>query len=114
MNEKIVRHLRDDLGLDEADIPAIYASFLGTLEECANNLRAAANPPDYTAIRAATHTIIGFSRNVGAIDLGDAATALNAAAHAADAAACACGISESCELCDQYRSEASAVGIQTP
>lgn len=110
MNEKIVRHLRDDLGLDEADIPAIYDSFLGTLADCADKLRAAADPPDYAAIRAATHTIIGFSRNVGALDLGDAATALNAAAHAGDAAACQYGISEIRELCDQYRSEADSAG----
>ena len=114
MKAEIVSHLRDVLGLDEADIPAIYESFLGTLTECADKLRGSLDPPDYLTIRAATHTIIGFARNVGAMDLGDAATALNAAAHAADAAACSVGVSEILALRDRYVAEAAADGLSTP
>ena len=48
------------------------------------------------------------------MDLGDAATALNAAAHAADAAACSVGVSEILALRDRYVAEAAADGLSTP
>ncbi len=106
MKEDVVRHLREAVGLAPEEIPALYASFLRTLDGCLDTLRAAGDPPSFTAVRAATHAMMGFARNVGAADLGDAALALNAAAHAADAAACRCGIREIESLCAAYRDEA--------
>lgn len=103
MKEDVVRHLRETLGLPPEEIPAFYETFLRTLDECLASLRAAGDPPSFAAVRAATHTLMGFARNVGAADLGDAALALNAAAHAADADACRCGIREIESLCGAYR-----------
>ena len=105
MNARIVNHIRNVLGIGEEDIPVIYDSFLATFSECVEKLRAAVDPPDYLAIRAATHMIVGFARTVGAEDLGEAAAALNAAAHAADPGACACGVAEICEYYDRYTAD---------
>lgn len=113
MNEQIVNHIRNVLGIGEEDVPVIYESFLTTFSECVDKLRAAVDPPDFLAIRAATHMIVGFARNVGAEDLGEAAAALNAAAHAADARACACGVAEICEFYDRYTAD-DAVGATEP
>lgn len=106
MNENVVRHLRDALGLEPEEIPELYGTFLRTFAECLGRLRAAADPPDFIAIRGATHTLMGFARNVGAADLGDAALALNAAAHAADPGACALGVREIEELYQRYQAGA--------
>jgi len=103
MKENVVRHLRDGLGLGPEEIADIYGVFLHTLSQCLDQLRAAGDPPDFLAVRAATHTLKGFARNVGAADLGDAALALNAAAHAGDAEACRCGIRDVESICNEYR-----------
>ncbi len=108
MREDVVHHLRDVVGLDPSEIPGIYGIFLKTLADSLVGLRAAADPVDFRAIRSATHLLMGFSRNVGAADLGDAARALNAAAHAAEAEACRIGIREIEELCATYRDDALA------
>ena len=112
MKENVVRHLREVVGLESDEIPAVYGEFLKAIEECLAGLRAAADPVDFRGVRAATHLLMGFSRNVGAGDLGDAAHALNAAAHAADAAACRIGIREIEELCDAYRDDAAGATPQ--
>ena len=103
MNENVVRHLRDVLGLEPDEITDIYGIFQRSLSECLGALRAASDPVDFRAIRAATHTLMGFARNAGAADLGEAAHALNAAAHAADADACLLGIREIETLAGAYR-----------
>ena len=108
MNGNVVRHLREGLGVGPEEIPALYATFLRTFGECVERLRAAAGAPDYFAIRGATHALMGFARNVGAADLGDAALALNAAAHAADPRACALGVREIGELYQRYQEGAPA------
>lgn len=103
MRENVVRHLRDNVGLDLGEIPGVYEIFLQTVSKCIADLRAASDPVDFRAIRAVTHTMMGFARNTGAADLGDAAHALNAAAHEADAEACLCGIHEIEALAETYR-----------
>ena len=103
MNPNVVHHFKEVLGLSEEEVPALYDTFVRTLRECLDQLRAADGPePDYLAIRRATHTLMGFSRNAGASDIGDAAQALNAAAHAADPTACSFGIHDIAELCANY------------
>ena len=106
MRENVVRHLREVVGLDDSEIPGVYGIFLKTLGESLDGLRAATDPIDFRAIRSATHLLMGFARNVGAADLGDAARALNAAAHAAEAEACRLGIREIEEICAAYRDDA--------
>jgi len=106
MRENVVRHLREVVGLDDSEIPGVYGIFLRTLAECLDGLRAAASPVDFRAIRSATHTLMGFARNVGAADLGDVARSLNAAAHDSDEEACRLGIREIEEICAAYRDDA--------
>lgn len=105
MKENVVRHLRDAIGLGPDDIPAVYGEFLKTLGKSLDDLRRASDPIDFLGVRAATHTLMGFSHNVGATDLGDAAKALNAAAHDANAEACLVGIREIEAICDTYRDD---------
>lgn len=103
MHPNVVHHFQEVLGLSEEEVPALYDTFVHTLRDCLEQLRAADGPePDYLAIRRATHTLMGFSRNAGASDIGDAAQALNAAAHAADPAACSLGIKDIADLCNKY------------
>ena len=93
MKQNVVDHFLNVLHLPPEEVPALYDTFLRTLDECLAQLHAADGPaPDYLAIRRATHTLMGFARNVGAADLGDAAQALNGAAHAASPSACSLGI----------------------
>ena len=113
MTDDVLRHMRDALHLGDDEIPVFYGMFLRTFESAVEGLRGAfANPsrPDFLAIRSATHSLVGFSRNIGAVDLGDAAKALNAAAHAGDAAACALGASDIEELYRHYRDGAPNPG----
>ena len=104
MKQNIIDYLTSELGLPVEAVPEFYDTFLNSLAECLGQLREADGPtPDYLAIRRATHTIKGFARNVGANDLGDAAVALNAAAHAADAPACSLGIRDIESMYIAYR-----------
>ncbi len=105
MKSNVVKHFLEVLHLTPEEVPELYGTFLRTLGESLVQLHAADGPqPDYLAIRRATHTLMGFAKNVGATDLGDAALALTAAAHAADAAACSLGIQDIQTLSDAYRS----------
>ena len=114
MKENVVRHLREAVGVEPGEVPEIYGIFLKSIFECLDGLHAAADPVDFRAVRSATHLLMGFSRNVGAADLGDAAQALNAAAHAADAEACRIGIREVEALCNAYRDDAPDAAPPTP
>lgn len=106
MNENIVSHLRDVIGLEPDEIADVYGIFLRSLSECLDRLHAASAPVDFLAVRAVTHNLMGFARNVGAAELGEAALALNTSAHAADAEACLLGIREIEALCASYRDDA--------
>ena len=106
MKQNVVDHFLTALHLTPEEVPGLYATFIRALGECLDQLRAAdGNPPDFLAIRRATHTLLGFARNVGAIDLGDAALALNAAAHTSDAAACSLGIRDIESIYSKYRDD---------
>ena len=57
---------------------------------------------------------MGFALNIGASDLGDAARALNAAAHDTDEEACRLGIRKIEELCAAYRDDALLERLPAP
>ena len=114
MKENVVRHLREAVGVEPDEVPAVYGDFIKALDEGIAGLHAAVDPVDFRGIRSATHLLMGFARNVGAADLGDAAHALNAAAHAADADACRIGIREVEALCNAYRDDAPDAAPPTP
>lgn len=107
MKQDIARHIRETfpVPIDDSDLASLLADFMFSFTACADELRALPATPDYLAVRRVTHTIKGFAENVGATDLSDLSSALNAAAKAADPAACAEYVSEILALHDRYLQE---------
>ena len=104
MKADLERALRDTLPvpLSDEEVHEILSTFMDSFTECANQLRGLTDGTDFLAIRRITHALKGFSSNVGAHDLNALALALNAAAHAADPAACASHIRDILELHARY------------
>ena len=88
MKQDIANYLVNELGLTEADVPELYESFLGSFAECIKDIRALSSFSDFMEIRRITHTLIGFSQNVGANDLFEASRDLNLCAKAEDVPGC--------------------------
>lgn len=107
MKQDIVRHLRETfpVQLSDEDLAALLADFMASFSACADALRSLPSPTDFLAIRRVTHTIKGFSENVGANDLSTLSSALNAAAKATDSALCAVYIAEILALHGRYLQE---------
>jgi TPR repeat protein len=101
MKQDVIDFFTNELGLEPDDIGPLYESFVGSFGEVARDLRNA-SPTDETELRRITHAIIGFSQNVGALDLFEAAKTLNAAAKAGDASACHAGMARILALYDDY------------
>lgn len=75
----IVNHLKDMLELPDEEIPEFIDTFLVSLDDCCEQLKTEMENPDFSAIRIITHTLSGFTANMGAEDLLAAAKELNAA-----------------------------------
>ncbi len=108
MLDDVKNHFRTELGLPDELIGEFVDAFLDSFDNTAAELRdiLAASEVDFLAVRRATHTIKGFAQTSGARDLEEAALALNASAHAADAAACRDGARTILDLHARYRAEA--------
>ena len=102
MKEDVYRFFLEDLGLGHDDAEPLYESFLESFAETVAELRDA-RADDEAALRRITHSIIGFSQNVGAGDLLEAARRLNAAAKAGDAEACTKGAADIVALYEAYK-----------
>lgn len=101
MKKDVYEFFLNDLGLGMEDADPLYQTFLESFGEIASELRQT-RPDDEMALRRITHSIIGFSQNVGANDLFEAAMRLNAAAKAGDVPACSSGAEEILALYDAY------------
>lgn len=101
MKQDVFDYLRNDLGLDEGDAAPLYEAFVESFNQTVGDLRAT-DPSDFDGIRRVTHAIIGFSQNLGAKDLFEAAKTLNASAHACNTASCEKGIAAIFALHDAY------------
>ena len=101
MKNDVLAFFRDDLGLGDDEAAPLYQSFMESFGDIVRDLRVAADS-DFMELRRITHAIIGFSQNVGAIDLFEAAKSLNASAKAADTAACHTGAEQIISLYDAY------------
>ena len=88
MKQDIANYLVSELGLTEEDVPDLYESFLGSFAECVKDIHALPDFSNFMEIRRITHTLIGFSQNVGATDLYEASRALNLCAKAEDVPGC--------------------------
>lgn len=110
MKQDIVRHLRETfpVPLSDDDLAALLADFMASFSACADSLRSLPSPTDFLAIRRVTHTLKGFSENVGATDLSSLATALNTAAKATDSSVCSVYIAEILALYERYLQEADS------
>ncbi len=105
MKQDIANYLVSELGLSEADVPELYESFLSSYAECIKDIRALSSFSNFMEIRRITHTLIGFSQNVGATDLFEVSRALNSCAHAEDPAACEKAAQAIVDLYDKYMAE---------
>ena len=96
MKADLERNLRETLPvpLTDEEVHEILSTFMDSFTKCADELRGISDGTDFEAIRRITHSLKGFSANIGAHDLHALALTLNAAAHAADPAACASHIRE--------------------
>ena len=101
MKKDVLDFLRDELGLEPDEVGPLYESFMDSFVEIANELRSMSRD-DVPGLRRVTHSIIGFSQNVGAIDLYEAAKELNAAAKSDDLDARDAGMAKIAALYDAY------------
>ena len=101
MKKDVLDYLRNNIGLDEDEAKPLYDAFLESFDTTVEDLRST-EPSDFAGIRRVTHAIIGFSQNLGAQDLFDAAKALNASAHAMNETACKAGMEAILDLHDAY------------
>ncbi len=105
MKKDVIDYLVTAMGLTMEDTPELYESFIGSFADCVGDLRAMPDYTDFMAIRRVTHTLIGFSQNVGAQDLFEAARALNLCAKAEDSDGCARAAQAIFDLYAAYRAE---------
>ena len=108
----VKNHLMASLGLPEEMLGEFVDSFMSSFDETAEKLKPFAEgaAPDWMEIRRITHTVKGYSDGVGATDLRALSDALNAAAHAQDAAACRSGAQAIRDLHARYAAERAAAG----
>lgn len=102
----IVKHLKDMLELSDEEIPEFIDTFLVSLDDCCEQLKTEVENPDFAAIRITTHTLSGFTANMGAEDLLAATKELNAAAKIPDAELCRKGIATILALREEYHRQA--------
>ena len=108
MLSDVKNHLMTSLGLPEEMLTDFVDSFLQSFDESVAALKPFADgsaAPDWMTIRRITHTIKGYADGVGAMDLRALSDALNAAAHAEDAAACRSGAQAILDLRARYAAE---------
>ena len=105
MKQDIATYLVNELGLSEEDVPELYESFIDSFADCVKDIRALSSFSDFMEIRRITHTLIGFSQNVGATDLYEVSRALNSCAHAEDPAACEKAAQDIIDLYDRFIAE---------
>lgn len=113
MIKEVKEHLQTTLGLPAELLGEFVDSFMASFDESAAELKGFADgsaAPDWMAIRRITHTIKGYSDGVGAADLRALSDALNAAAHAEDAAACRAGAQAILDLHARYTAQRDAEG----
>lgn len=109
MISDVKKHLQSTLGLPEEMLGEFVDAFMDSFDGSARELAPFADgsdAPDWLEIRRITHMIKGYSDGVGATDLRALSDKLNAAAHAADAAACRAGAQAIVDLHARYRAEA--------
>ena len=112
MISDVKKYLAESVALPEELLGEFIDSFMGSFDKTADELKGFAEgaPPDWLEIRRITHMVKGYADGVGASDLRALSDALNAAAHAQDAAACRDGAKAIRDLHARYVAERAADG----
>jgi|GEM_PF-2346295 hypothetical protein len=107
MKKDIIEHLKVILDLREEECGEYLEAFAQSFDECCLQLEPLRQGElDYGRLRVVTHTLIGFSENMGAMDLLALSKSLNAAAKEPDEAACRRDIERIFALRRAYQDEA--------
>lgn len=109
MKKDIVEHLKLILDLSEDECGEYVEAFIQSFDDCCEQLKPLHGDDallDYGQLRIITHTLIGFSDNMGAMDLLSLARSLNTAAKAADDPTCRREIDAILKLQQAYHDEA--------
>ncbi len=104
MKKDVFDFFTGELGLGQEDAQSLYDTFMSSFGEVVADLRKA-SPADEMELRRITHSVIGFSQNVGALDLFEAARVLNACAKAHDVPGSEAGIARIIALYEAYARE---------
>ena len=103
MKKDVIDFLKTELGLGPEDTQSLYDDFMSSFGESVAELRKA-SAADEMELRRITHSIIGVAQNVGALDLSEAARALNACAKAKDVPGSEAGAARIIDLYEAYAS----------
>lgn len=106
MKQDIIAHLKEMLELTDDETGEYIDAFMQSFDECCEELKNQENGElDYSQLRVVTHTLIGFSENMGAADLAAEAKSLNTAAKAQDVDNCRRLIGDILRLQQSYHTE---------
>ena len=105
MKADISAHLKELLELEDDEIQEFYDAFIKEFDKSCIDLQEPGVDSDFQKLRIITHTMFGYSENMGAMDLFALAKELNAAAKAEDVPTCQASIQKIFKMHEAYLAE---------
>ena len=105
MKADIAAHLKELLELEDDEIKEFYDAFIKEFDKSCVDLQEPGVDSDFQKLRIITHTMFGYSENMGAMDLFALAKELNAAAKAEDVPTCQASIQKIFKMHEAYLAE---------
>ena len=105
MKADISAHLKELLELEDDEIQEFYEAFIKEFDKSCIDLQEPGVDSDFQKLRIITHTMFGYSENMGAMDLFALAKELNAAAKAEDVPTCQASIQKIFQMHEAYLAE---------
>ena len=105
MKADISAHLKELLELEDDEIQEFYEAFIKEFDKSCIDLQEPGVDSDFQKLRIITHTMFGYSENMGAMDLFALAKELNAAAKAEDVPTCQASIQKIFKMHEAYLAE---------
>ena len=105
MKADIAAHLKELLELEDDEIQEFYEAFIKEFDKSCIDLQEPGVDSDFQKLRIITHTMFGYSENMGAMDLFALAKELNAAAKAEDVPTCQASIQKIFKMHEAYLAE---------
>ncbi len=103
MKSDVIAHLKEMLDLSDEEISEYLEAFFESLNDCCNQLMEQRDNVDFSTIRIITHTMAGFTENMGAMDILAKVRDLNTAAKALNAEQCRKEIDNIIAMKDLYQ-----------